>query len=121
MARRPSVLVVDDSHDTRVELRELLEDEGYSVITACTGREALAFLRGASPPALALVDLWMPIMDGAELAQWVRADPDLARLPLVLITAQAPAAEVRALVDEFLRKPFGREELLEVVERYAGT
>ena len=112
------IVVVDDSHETRVTLRETLEDEGYSVATACTGREALALLRSPARPRLALVDLMMPIMDGWELTRAVRADRDLESLPLILITATEPDAAVRALADGFLKKPLAIDALLELVERY---
>jgi CheY-like chemotaxis protein len=117
---RGRVLVVDDSHDTRVALRELLEDEGYVVSTACTGLEALQLLRSGKRPHVAIVDLWMPMMDGIELAQHIRSDPTLSDLPLILMTATRPVDDILAIADEFCPKPLSREKLLGVVERYAA-
>ncbi len=113
------VLIVEDAHDTRVALRELLEDEGYAVTTACTGVDALAMMR-AVRPALALVDYRLPIMDGGELAQVVRSDPALADVPLIFVTAYEPDPGLRALVDGFVKKPPSRAQLLRIVERFAG-
>ena len=112
------IVVVDDSHETRVTLRETLEDEGYRVATACTGKEGLELLRTRERPRLALVDLMMPIMDGGEMTRAVRADPALADLPLIIITAIEPDASVVALADEVLRKPLQLDRLLELVSRY---
>ena len=113
-----AIVVVDDSHETRVTLRETLEDEGYLVETACTGKEGLELLRTHGRPRLALVDLMMPIMDGGEMTRRVRADPALADLPLIIISAIEPDAAVAALADEVLRKPLQLDRLLELVSRY---
>lgn len=118
MRDRADIVVVDDSHETRVTLRETLEDVGYRVATACTGREALVLLRSPERPRLALVDLMMPIMDGEELTRAVRADRDLGDLPLILITAMEPDPSVRAMADGFLRKPLALDALLELVARF---
>jgi CheY-like chemotaxis protein len=113
--RAPSILIVDDDDAIRTSLALLLEDEGYDVHTAADGRDALAVLARISLPSLALVDLRMPMMDGAELIEAMRRDPRYARLPVVILSA---ASTVAAPVDlPFLPKPVSVERLLETIRR----
>jgi len=119
----PLVLVVDDSLTVRRVTQRLLAREGYRVVLAKDGLEAIERL-AQERPAIMLTDIEMPRMDGFDLVRNVRADPALAGLPVVMITSRIAqkhrdyAAELG--VDHYLGKPYGEEELLRLVAQYAG-
>jgi chemosensory pili system protein ChpA (sensor histidine kinase/response regulator) len=119
----PLVLVVDDSLTVRKVTQRLLLREGYRVVTAKDGREALERI-GEEKPAMVLSDLEMPRMDGFDLVRNLRADPRTADLPVVIITsriAQKHRDHAVALgVDHYLGKPFVERELLDLVARHTG-
>lgn len=108
-----SILIVDDDDDIRETLRDLLEDEGYQVLEASNGREALARLRHGSV-CVVLLDLMMPIMDGWEFREEQLADPAIASVPVVIITASGRTNGSLGGVD-ILKKPLRVETVLEVV------
>src|SRR5438045_1700164 len=88
------VLVVDDDDDIRESIISLLEDEGIGVAGANNGEAALSYLRASSPPTFILLDLMMPVMDGAEFrAEQVR-DGRLAAIPVVVLSGHAHARSV---------------------------
>jgi two-component system response regulator MprA len=112
-------LVVDNDADVRCALRNVLELQGYHVALAANGREAWERLQSTPLPALILLDLMMPVMNGAELLERVRADTRLWSLPVVLITAFRSLAEpVTAESQGFLAKPFDVEQLLNLTSRF---
>ena len=133
MNARPRVLCVDDDEDIRLLLRELLERAGYTVDEAPDGKTALRMLF-ANTPALVILDVTMPDMDGYQTLERIR---DLSDVPVLMLTARSQELEkVRGLsagADDYVAKPFGRQELLarvqallrrtggksEVVEAYA--
>jgi chemosensory pili system protein ChpA (sensor histidine kinase/response regulator) len=123
-ARAPMVMVVDDSLTVRRVTQRLLVREGYRVVLAKDGLDALERLAEERPVVL-LSDIEMPRMDGFDLVRNVRADPRLADLPVVMITSRIAqkhrdyAAELG--VDHYLGKPYSEEELLSLVARYAGA
>jgi DNA-binding response OmpR family regulator len=110
------ILVVDDEADIRMLLRDLLERAGFEVDEAPTGREALRAL-AAAPPALVLLDVSMPELDGYQTLERIR---DLSDVPVIMLTARAQELEkVRGLsagADDYVAKPFGRQELLARVQ-----
>jgi CheY-like chemotaxis protein len=114
------ILLIDDDPDIRVSLAELLRLEGYPVVTAGNGEEGLEKLKSNSLPCVILLDLMMPIMDGWEFRAKQLSEPDLAQLPVVIISATTEirrhAAELRAA--GFVSKPFVLDRLLSVVQRY---
>jgi chemosensory pili system protein ChpA (sensor histidine kinase/response regulator) len=115
-SRLPLALVVDDSLSARRSLTQFLQDAGYEVRAARDGLEAVEILEGQKPEVL-LVDLEMPRMNGIELTSYVRSTPNLADLPIVMITSRSAAkhreqAEA-AGVNLYLTKPFAEDELLE--------
>ena len=118
----PTVMVVDDSLTVRKITGRLLEREGYRVITAKDGVDALEQLIDLKPDVV-LTDIEMPRMDGFDLVRNIRADARLHDLPVLVITSRLAekhrryAAEVGA--DHYLGKPYQEEELLALVARYA--
>lgn len=120
---KPKILVVDDLDEHRDLLEQVLEDLGYDVVGARDGAAALRFVRADPPPCLVLLDLFMPGMDGHAFLQELRADPQRAALPVVLMTADPDAAEAwpgSARPELSLVKPFGLRELRQVVVRFCG-
>ena len=103
--------------------QRLLVREGYRVVTAKDGLEALERLAEERPKVL-LSDIEMPRMDGFDLLRNVRADPALANLPVVMITSRIAQKHrdyaTQLGVDHYLGKPYSEEELLYLVARYAG-
>jgi CheY-like chemotaxis protein len=123
-SRLELVLVVDDDPDCRDAVRAVLENAGYRVAEAKDGRDALAFVQQAvEKPALLLLDLMMPTMDGWQLRARLRSDPDLAAIPIVIMTAHAGVlrAVSNATPDTpVLAKPIDAARLLRTVETYSG-
>jgi CheY-like chemotaxis protein len=120
-ARHLPVLVVDDDKDIRETLEELLRDEGYEVFTARNGAEALGAVRQARP-GLVVLDLFMPVMDGVEFRRRQLADPEIAAVPVVVISAAAGLAERTAgmAAAAVLEKPIPLDALLACVERFCA-
>ncbi len=116
---RRYVLVVDDDRDIRDTLQELLEQEGYQVETARNGVEALAVAR-RERPAMILLDLFMPVMDGLEFRRVQREDPQLAHIPVVVVSAAAgmEARVAELSVAAFLEKPLRIEQLFDTITRH---
>lgn len=118
-----NILLVEDDVDVREALVEALSDRGYTVDTAGDGLLALQALRGGKRPGVILLDLMMPRMDGVEFRTAQRADPTLADLPVVLLSADARMEEkARAMkVHDTIRKPIDLEQLYRVIERIGGV
>ncbi len=115
------VLIVDDDVDIRETVEEILASEGFEVATARNGAEALEKLREGLP-RLILLDLFMPVMDGVEFRRRQLADPALASVPTVVISA-ADALEHRVAAMHLtgaLEKPLHLEVLMETVERFCS-
>ena len=118
-----TILIVEDDPSARATLADVLADEGYRCVAAADGREAIAWLTGGvEPPCAILLDLMMPGMNGWELHEWLRAQPRLASVPVVVLSAVRDGAQeaARMGVAAFIQKPIGLEELLATVERYCG-
>ena len=118
---RGDVMVVEDDYAIRETLRELLEDEGYHVTPAANGAEALARLRSDGNPQLILLDLMMPVMDGWQFRRAIERDPELAHIPVIVISADHGLDQKAGAlhVQGYLPKPFELDQLLTTVERYA--
>jgi CheY-like chemotaxis protein len=112
------VLIVDDNPDIREALSALLETRGFATVCADNGATALALLRNHRvDPCVILLDLSMPVMDGASFRREQQHDPELSRLPVVLYSGIAdPAREAAALgVEHYFMKPLNLEKLVTVV------
>jgi chemosensory pili system protein ChpA (sensor histidine kinase/response regulator) len=124
-AQAPLVLVVDDSLTVRRVTQRLLEREGYRVMLAKDGMDAMEKLAAEELPAVVLSDIEMPRMDGFDLVRNMRADSRLAGLPVIMITsriAQKHRDYAEQLgVDHYLGKPYDEEQLLGLIDRYVTT
>jgi CheY-like chemotaxis protein len=117
---RPRILVVDDDESARLVLCGCLEECDYDVFCAGNGREALDLLpRAGKHPALILLDLGMPVMDGKEFLERQRQDAAIAGIPVVLLSGSPDLAESAAACKTagYFRKPFMYIHLLEAVRR----
>jgi signal transduction histidine kinase len=112
-----TVMVIDDERDVRESVAEMLLASGYRVMSASHGRDALDRLRKGSRPDVILLDLVMPVMNGWQFREEQSNDPDLAGIPVLVVTANRELREIPA--DEVLYKPVRPEKLLKAVERWA--
>jgi chemosensory pili system protein ChpA (sensor histidine kinase/response regulator) len=119
----PLVLVVDDSITVRRVTQRLLQREGYRVVLAADGLQALEKL-AQERPAVVLSDIEMPRMDGFDLVRNIRADDRLASLPVIMITSRIAAKHREHAhelgVDHYLGKPYPEDELLALIQRYVA-
>ncbi|MFQ5610948.1 MAG: response regulator [Anaerolineae bacterium] len=111
---KSNILIVDDEPAGRKTLESLLIDPGYQLTLASSGPEALAKATRVAPDVI-LLDVVMPDMDGFEVCRQVRADPTLAEVPVILVTAledrESRMQGIRVGADDFISKPFDRMEL----------
>lgn len=113
-----TILLVEDEFGIAGVLTVLLEDEGYRVLSAANGRQALARLAEARPD-LVVTDFMMPLLDGAALGEAMRADPAFQDIPIIMMSA-VPEAAVRARFagyTAFLRKPFPIPAFFDLIAR----
>ena len=124
-AKAKRVLVVDDEPGLREMLAANLELDGFEVVTAANGLEALRLLRALTVrPSLILLDLMMPVLDGYRFLEAQRADPELAQIPVAIITAGHGVDRVRlGTTTPVVRKPIKLAQLLELMHelRAAGS
>ncbi len=117
-----TILVVDDEFLITDILVDALEEEGFRVLTASNGRKALEVL-DKEVPALVMTDFMMPLMNGLELARAIKANPDWARIPVILLSG-AQGAIARSHPELFAAvfdKPFRIENILAAVVETIGT
>ena len=110
------ILVVDDRKEVLRVMSDLLERQGFFVRTAQNGLDALNRIKSDRYISLVLLDLWMPIMDGYEFLWRKKTDPDIAEIPVVVISATPPTSLEG--VEKVLTKPIDLEQLMETVRRY---
>ena len=114
-----NVLVVEDEGIVAMSIGEVLESEGYQVVLAGNGRKALDQLAAGLLPDLILLDMSMPVMNGFEFHDERLKLPAVAKVPIIIITADGDAEAKAARIDAigFLIKPFSIDTLLDEVER----
>lgn len=118
---RGKILVIDDDPTARQLLTRVLEDQGYQVMTAESGEQGVALAK-SEKPALITCDILMPNVDGWEVLQLLKDDPDTASIPVVMVSMVDDGKKGAALgAVEHLRKPVDRERLREIVARYVKT
>src|SRR3954468_4871518 len=118
------VLVVDDDDVIRQLITVNLELEGFEVIPAVDGQDALDKVKDVQPDVVTL-DVMMPRVDGWEAAERLRADPETAHIRVILLSARAQESDIQRGegigVDAYLHKPFDPDELIDVVRRLASS
>jgi CheY-like chemotaxis protein len=119
----PEVLIIEDDSRSIQLLELILGSEGYGVTVARRGDEGLALMRSRRFDLLVL-DLMLPGMDGFEILRQVRADPQLADVPVIISSARAQAASKRQAAElgatAYLTKPYRKADLLEMVGSLIG-
>lgn len=126
MSKDKHILLVDDDRDICESVRDALEMEGYGVMAAFDGQEALELLnRRAERPCLILVDLVMPGMDGASLLKKLGDDYGLSHIPAIIFTASESSSKltqaIRSRVHRIIRKPVEIDQLVSAVRDHCGT
>ena len=118
------ILVADDDDDILLLVTTRLRRDGHEVVQASRGDEALALAREVKP-ALAVLDVGMPGLDGLEVLEHIRADDDLAGTKVLLLTAKAQESDVRrgfdSGADAYVKKPFSPAELSARVRELLGA
>ena len=121
MPSKATILYVEDNSDNRKLVRRVLEVEGYAVVEAQDGHEALERLESESID-LALMDINMPEMDGYTLTSRIKAMPRFARLPIVAVTANVMRGDrersLEAGCDGYIQKPIDIDTLSQQIERF---
>src|ERR1700732_844861 len=116
---RGRLLVVDDDQGGLEALSDILDYEGYMVERAQNGLQALEHLKQSRPlPNLIILDLLMPVMDGWEFRTRQKEDPELAKVPVLVVTAISATAGIDAA--EILHKPIDVDALLRTVARHCS-
>lgn len=118
-----SILVVDDEEDTVELARMVLEYEGYRVFSASNGEEAIHFLdTNSEKPDLVLLDVLMPKVNGLEVCRWIKDNPQLKNIPVLLFTAKVGKkdriAGEKAGADAYINKPFSADDLLNLIKTH---
>ena len=112
------ILVVDDNEDNRQILIDLLSAAGYEIVEASNGLDAVA-LATSERPDLVLMDIQLPGIDGHEATRRIKAEPALARTPVIAVTSYALAGDdvkaAEAGCDDYVTKPFSPRALLAMV------
>lgn len=120
-----SILVVDDDEDCRSMVRTILEDKGFEVTTGCNGVEAVEIMEEIDEPALIILDIMMPEMNGYQVVERMKLNPKLQNIPIMMVTAKASDEDViegykTYAVDYYITKPFNTRQLLAGIKLILG-
>jgi CheY-like chemotaxis protein len=114
------ILVVDDDQDTVNILKDLLENEGYEVITAYTGKSALEKVKEENP-VLIILDIMMPNMDGLSVCQEIKNNPGTQNIKIIILTLKDSADTLQEAVEKkadwFIPKPYGNKYMLSMIAK----
>ena len=117
------ILLVEDNEDNRDMLSRRLTRRGYEIVVAVDGGQGVA-MAGSERPQLILMDMSLPVIDGWTAVQQIKADPALAKIPIIALTAHAMSGDreraLQAGCDEFDTKPVDLPRLLEKMEALLG-
>jgi DNA-binding response OmpR family regulator len=116
------ILIVEDDEDIRVNLKMILEIEGYLVSTAHDGMDALTQLRQSSDlPTLIILDLMMPVMNGLQFRKEQEEDPRLAKIPVIITTADGTleSRKTGKSAKIYIKKPYELDRLLDTIDKLA--
>ena len=114
MPNRDRILVVEDDRDTLGLLFNVLNHQGFSVLTADDGQQAMDLLLRGIRPRLLILDLMMPRVSGVDVLSHMRSDPDLRTVPTIVVTGMR-REQVRVVADRILYKPIDVPELVRAV------
>jgi DNA-binding response OmpR family regulator len=113
----PLIVVADDDPDIVTLVSGVLSKAGFEIVPATNGADALELVRSRRPD-LAVLDVSMPSLDGLEVLRSIRSDPEVADLPVILLSARAQEEDVRngyaVGASKYMRKPFSPRELVAV-------
>jgi twitching motility two-component system response regulator PilH len=119
-----TVLIVDDSHTLRQMIAEILQSNGLLAIEAINGVEAKEKIRNEAPD-LVITDLIMPLMNGYELCRWIKADPTLQRIPVLMCSTKSEEFDrywgMKQGADAYMTKPFHPQDLVRAVKQLLKT
>jgi len=117
--RPKTILVIEDDPDSREVFADLLRGEGHRVVAVGSGAAGMAYLRAQDRPAVILLDMLMPEMDGWQFRRAQQADPELARIPVVVVSAlkAVERSAIRFGAAAFLGKPVAPEDLIGTIAR----
>ena len=119
-----TVLIADDEHNIRHILDFSLHAEGFDVVSAHDGDEALAQARERKPD-LIILDVMMPGKGGIETCRTLKQEPETASIPVILLTARASKADrtagEEAGADDYITKPFSPQKVIEAVQNILGA
>jgi CheY-like chemotaxis protein len=115
-----TVLVVEDDADIREVMQAALEDEGYQVKTAENGKVGFEILTEYPRPALVLLDMRMPVMDGQAFLELVKLDKSLKDVPIVIVTANASSVNANG-AKAVVQKPASLSHILTIVSNYCHS
>ncbi len=117
------ILVVEDQEDLRGVLRDLLTGSGYEMIEAADGQVGVATARFEKPD-LILMDIQMPVMDGYEATQQIKASPETAKIPIIAVSSFAMKGDEQkaraAGCDHYITKPYSPMQLLKTLRTLLG-
>jgi two-component system, cell cycle response regulator DivK len=117
------ILIIDDQEDLRGVLRDLLSGSGYVVVEAADGRDGVAKAKSERPD-LILMDIQLPLVDGYEATRQIKADPALAKTPIIAVSSFAMKGDEEkaraAGCDHYITKPYSPLQLLRTIQGYLG-
>jgi DNA-binding response OmpR family regulator len=121
---KKKVVCIEDEQEMIDLVKLILGRKGFELTGAMGGHEGLDTIKRVKPD-LVLLDLMMPDMDGWEVYQQMKADPEMQHIPVIVVTAKAQSIDKVlglhiAKVDDYVTKPFGPQELLQAVEKVLG-
>lgn len=121
---KKKILVVDDNHDNRTIIAQMLTLSGYEAVVASGGMQALELAESARPD-LILMDLAMPGLDGWSTTMRLKANPRLAHLPVIAVTGHVTSEDIKRALrsgcEDYLAKPIDYEQMLQKVRVYLAA
>ena len=121
---RKKILLADDEEDVRTIVKMSLEGEGYEVVTAFDGLEALSLAETEAPDVI-LLDVMMPVMSGIEVTRRLKANTDTCQIPVIMLSAASQTDSIKqgiaAGARDYVVKPFQPSKLHEIIQRVLTT
>jgi DNA-binding response OmpR family regulator len=116
---RKRILLADDEEDIKIVVKYYLEQRGYEVLTAFDGLDAISMCE-SSKPDLLLLDVMMPVMNGFEVARRLKANPETANIPIIMLSAASQAESIKEGLEagarDYIVKPFEPSKLEEMIK-----